>query len=78
MIMNTTTLHQRHMGGPEAPAEWRGGLDVTYRLGPGMAEAGWTLGLEVHTHNARATTYDVVGVIRGSEEPGKRKVPKEV
>ncbi|XP_042894430.1 putative N-acetylated-alpha-linked acidic dipeptidase isoform X2 [Penaeus japonicus] len=61
----------RHMGGPEAPAEWRGGLDVTYRLGPGMAEAGWTLGLEVHTHNARATTYDVVGVIRGSEEPDR-------
>ncbi|XP_047497412.1 N-acetylated-alpha-linked acidic dipeptidase 2-like isoform X1 [Penaeus chinensis] len=61
----------RHMGGPEAPAEWRGGLNVTYRLGPGMAQAGWTLNLEVHTHNARATTYDVVGVIRGSEEPDR-------
>lgn len=65
---------RRHMGGPEAPPAWRGGLNVTYRLGPGMAQAGWALNLEVHTYNARATTYDVVGVIRGSEEPGKKRV----
>ena len=26
----------RLMGGPAAPADWQGGLNITYRLGPGF------------------------------------------
>ncbi|ROT78135.1 hypothetical protein C7M84_003149 [Penaeus vannamei] len=59
------------MDGDEAPEEWRGGLNVTYRLGPGFQEAGWQTHLQVHTHNVRTTTYNVVATIRGSEEPDR-------
>lgn len=59
------------MGGTVAPEEWQGGLNVTYKLGPGLTEPGWTLGLEVLTHSVRTTTYNVIGVIKGSVEPDR-------
>ncbi|XP_042226493.1 putative N-acetylated-alpha-linked acidic dipeptidase isoform X1 [Homarus americanus] len=61
----------RHMGGELVPSGWQGGLNVTYRLGPGLAETGWKVTMEVLTHNVPTTIYDVVSVIRGSEEPDR-------
>lgn len=57
------------LGGPAGPAEWQGGLNITYNLGPSSALQ--TVELEVHTSNVQTTVYNVVGVIRGSEEPDR-------
>lgn len=72
VLTSVILLARSRMNGDEAPEEWRGGLNVTYRLGPGFQEAGWQTHLQVHTHNVRTTTYNVVATIRGSEEPGTR------
>lgn len=32
------------LAGPEVPASWRGGLNITYRLGPNLRESGWYTG----------------------------------
>ncbi|HEX6313754.1 MAG TPA: M28 family peptidase, partial [Gemmatimonadaceae bacterium] len=53
------------LGGPVAPAAWRGALPITYKLGPGparvrlKAEFNWTL----------APVYNVVATLRGAELP---------
>ncbi|XP_063864716.1 N-acetylated-alpha-linked acidic dipeptidase 2-like isoform X3 [Scylla paramamosain] len=60
-----------HMGGPVAPKEWQGGLNLVYRLGPGLQEPSLTTSLSVHTHNANATVYNVVATIRGAVEPDR-------
>lgn len=59
------------MGGEEAPEEWQGGLNLTYRLGPGMLDPTLNTSLTVYTHNQRATVYNVVATLRGAVEPGK-------
>jgi N-acetylated-alpha-linked acidic dipeptidase len=55
----------RHLGGPEAPAAWRGGLGVPYRVGPGPARARLVIDAAFET---RSIT-NVIGVLRGSDEP---------
>jgi N-acetylated-alpha-linked acidic dipeptidase len=38
------------MGGPEVPADWRGGLNLTYRIGPGFRQGqGQKLQLDVQS-----------------------------
>lgn len=59
------------LGGADAPQDWQGGLNITYRLGPGFREADWTVNLEVNNHNTMATTQNVIGVLRGREEPDR-------
>lgn len=53
------------MGGPVAPEAWRGGLPLTYHLGPGPAKV--RLALEFDWSLAPA--YDVIAVLQGSERP---------
>ena len=55
----------RAMGGPVAPAEWRGALPLTYHLGPGPAKAHLKLQFNWDTVPA----YDVVAKMRGSARP---------
>ncbi|XP_069960673.1 N-acetylated-alpha-linked acidic dipeptidase 2 [Cherax quadricarinatus] len=59
------------LGGEEAPDEWQGGLNLTYRLGPGLHNHTWTTTLTVYTHAANATIYNVIGTITGSVEPDR-------
>ncbi|XP_076052404.1 putative N-acetylated-alpha-linked acidic dipeptidase [Oratosquilla oratoria] len=59
------------IGGPKAPQEWQGRLNVTYNLGPHLAREGWSVKLEVNNKKRMATTYNVIGLIRGSEEPDR-------
>ncbi len=54
-----------------APDAWQGGLDTFYNLGPELRSTNWTVKLEVWTNNQLATTYNVIGMIRGREEPGR-------
>ena len=51
--------------GPVAPAAWRGGLGMTYRIGPGPA----TVHLKVKANWDLKTIYDVIGKIPGSTNP---------
>jgi N-acetylated-alpha-linked acidic dipeptidase len=55
------------LGGEVAPAAWRGGLPLTYHLGPGPAQ----VHLKVLSEWSQKPIYDVVAKIRGSEEPDR-------
>jgi N-acetylated-alpha-linked acidic dipeptidase len=53
------------MGGPVAPPEWRGGLPITYRIGPGPAK----VHLKIFSDWCRKPLYDVIARIPGSTFP---------
>jgi N-acetylated-alpha-linked acidic dipeptidase len=53
------------LGGPVAPAAWRGGLPITYHLGPGPARVHLTI---VSDWN-QEPIFNVVAVMKGSEHP---------
>ena len=53
--------------GPEAPPDWKGGLPLTYRVGDGNAQVHLALAIE----NRVTPIWDVIGRIRGSDEPEK-------
>ena len=53
------------LGGPVVPAEWRGGLPITYRFGSGVAR----VHLRVQSDWSQHTLYDVIAMIPGAVEP---------
>jgi len=53
------------LGGPLAPAAWRGALAITYRIGPGPA----TVHLKLAFNWDTAPLYDVIARIPGSTYP---------
>jgi N-acetylated-alpha-linked acidic dipeptidase len=53
------------LGGPVAPATWRGGLPITCHLGPGPA----MVHLKVLSDWHQKPLYDVIAKIRGAEQP---------
>jgi N-acetylated-alpha-linked acidic dipeptidase len=53
------------IGGPVAPRDWRGGLSITYHLGPGLAK----VHLKMFSNWDMATLYDVIAKIPGSQFP---------
>jgi len=56
------------LGGPPVPESWQGGLDLTYRFGPGPTRAR----VEVRTESGVAAyhaAYNTIAVIEGSEWP---------
>ncbi len=53
------------LGGPVAPAEWRGALPMTYHLGPGPAR----VHLKLEFSWDQATAYDVIATLPGAEHP---------
>lgn len=53
------------LGGPVAPADWRGALPFTYHIGPGTAKAH----LVVESNWDRQPVYDVIATLKGSSEP---------
>jgi N-acetylated-alpha-linked acidic dipeptidase len=55
------------LGGRAAPESWRGGLPLTYHVGPGPAK----VHLKVLSDWGQKTLYDVIAKIRGSEEPDR-------
>jgi N-acetylated-alpha-linked acidic dipeptidase len=52
------------LGGPIAPATWRGGLPITYRLGAGPAK----VHLRVKSDWSLKTLYDVIAKLPGTTE----------
>jgi N-acetylated-alpha-linked acidic dipeptidase len=55
------------LGGRVAPARWRGGLPLTYHMGPGPAK----VHLKVLSDWSQKTLYDVIAVMHGAEEPDR-------
>ncbi len=55
----------RALGGPVAPIEWRGGLPLTYHVGPGAAK----VRLKLEFDWKLAPAYNVIAKMRGSEKP---------
>jgi N-acetylated-alpha-linked acidic dipeptidase len=53
------------IGGPVAPREWRGGLGITYHIGPGPAK----MHLKVSSNWDMKPLYDVIGKIPGAGIP---------
>jgi len=53
------------LGGPVAPAEWRGALPITYHVGPGPAQ----VHLSIQSDWSTKPAYDVVAKITGSNKP---------
>jgi N-acetylated-alpha-linked acidic dipeptidase len=53
------------MEGPVAPANWRGTLPITYRIGPGPTK----VHLKLAFNWDLKPVYDVIATMRGSEEP---------
>ncbi|KAI8504230.1 hypothetical protein Bbelb_182980 [Branchiostoma belcheri] len=61
------------IGGPDAPEEWQGGLNITYRLGPGFNSATWarSIKMNINVRNERRDIFNTVGVIKGRVEPDR-------
>lgn len=53
------------LAGPRAPAGWRGGLPISYHIGPGPARAH----LVIRSDWSQRPVYDVVATLTGSEYP---------
>ncbi|MDB6084369.1 MAG: folate hydrolase, partial [Gammaproteobacteria bacterium] len=53
------------LGGAVAPTTWRGGLPLTYHLGPGPA----VVHLKILSDWQQKPIYDVIAKIRGAEQP---------
>ncbi|TDD52433.1 M28 family peptidase [Saccharopolyspora elongata] len=56
--------------GPEAPAEWQGGLDLTYRVGPGPTRVDLDLDIDYR----QIPVNDVIVEIPGSKHPEQKVV----
>ncbi|XP_068200575.1 putative N-acetylated-alpha-linked acidic dipeptidase [Palaemon carinicauda] len=59
------------MGGETAPSDWQGGLNITYRLGPGFQQGNLKVNLDVNNKNTPTTTYNVISIMKGSIEPDR-------
>jgi N-acetylated-alpha-linked acidic dipeptidase len=59
----------KHLAGPVVPRGWQGGLPLTYHVGPGPSR----VRLRVEAAFETRPIHNVIGVLRGSEEP-ERKV----
>ncbi len=55
----------RALGGPVAPASWRGALPLTYHTGPGPA----TVHLKLEFNWDTKPVYDVIARLKGAERP---------
>jgi N-acetylated-alpha-linked acidic dipeptidase len=53
------------LGGPSVPPEWQGGLPFAYHVGPGPVR----IRLRVDNDEQIGTMRNVIGQVRGSEEP---------
>jgi N-acetylated-alpha-linked acidic dipeptidase len=53
------------LGGPVAPANWRGALPITYHIGPGPAK----VHLAISSNWDQTPIYDVIAKIPGSQSP---------
>ncbi|KAL3881664.1 hypothetical protein ACJMK2_028074, partial [Sinanodonta woodiana] len=61
----------RELVGPEAPDDWKGKLNITYRIGPGFSDGNKKVKLTVNNYLTMVTVENVIGVITGNVEPDR-------
>uniref|UniRef100_A0A9J8BRF9 Aminopeptidase NAALADL1 n=1 Tax=Cyprinus carpio carpio TaxID=630221 RepID=A0A9J8BRF9_CYPCA len=63
----------QHMGGPHPPDNWKGSLNISYRIGPGFTDGlnQNKVRMNIHTNNQVTRIYNVIGWIRGAVEPDR-------
>jgi N-acetylated-alpha-linked acidic dipeptidase len=54
-----------NLGGPESPRDWQGSLPFTYHVGPGPVK----LKMHLKQDYQMRTIWDVIGKVRGAEQP---------
>ncbi|MEO8742722.1 MAG: transferrin receptor-like dimerization domain-containing protein [Lysobacteraceae bacterium] len=57
----------RALNGPVAPGHWRGGLPITYHMGPSTTK----VHLVVQSDWQQKPVYDVIAMMKGSREPDR-------
>ena len=57
--------------GNEVPDEWRGTLNISYRLGPKFVQHGMTIEMVINNKLEEKSIYNVIGTIYGKEEPDR-------
>ena len=57
--------------GNEVPDDWKGFLDITYRLGPGFSDSEITVEVDINNNIEVKPIYNVIGTIYGREEPDR-------
>lgn len=53
-----------------APSKWVGKMEAPYNLGPNLRNRGWKVRLDISTNNQIRTTFNTIGILRGSVEDG--------
>ncbi|XP_034055064.1 N-acetylated-alpha-linked acidic dipeptidase 2 isoform X2 [Gymnodraco acuticeps] len=63
----------KNMGGPIPPNNWKGALNISYRIGPGFTDdfKSQKLRMNIHSNNQITRIYNVIGRIRGALEPDR-------
>ncbi|KAM4627920.1 N-acetylated-alpha-linked acidic dipeptidase 2 isoform 1-T1 [Polymixia lowei] len=63
----------KNMGGQIPPNNWKGALNVSYRIGPGFIDDFKTqkVRMDIRTNNQVTRIYNVIGRIRGAQEPDR-------
>uniref|UniRef100_A0A8C4DVD9 Glutamate carboxypeptidase 2 n=1 Tax=Dicentrarchus labrax TaxID=13489 RepID=A0A8C4DVD9_DICLA len=63
----------KNMGGQIPPNNWKGALNVSYRIGPGFTDdfKSQKVRMNIHTDNQVTRIYNVIGRIRGALEPDR-------
>ncbi|KAE8295428.1 Glutamate carboxypeptidase 2 [Larimichthys crocea] len=63
----------KNMGGQIPPNNWKGSLNVSYRIGPGFIDdfKNQTVRMNIQTNNQVTRIYNVIGKIRGALEPDR-------
>uniref|UniRef100_A0A8C6KQ60 glutamate carboxypeptidase II n=1 Tax=Nothobranchius furzeri TaxID=105023 RepID=A0A8C6KQ60_NOTFU len=63
----------KNMGGRIPPNNWKGALNVSYRIGPGFTDdfKSQKVRMNIHTNNQVTRIYNVIGKIRGALEPDR-------
>ncbi|XP_069118842.1 N-acetylated-alpha-linked acidic dipeptidase 2-like [Argopecten irradians] len=61
----------REMTGEEVPGHWRGGLNITYRIGGQFKTTGQKIRIFISTQNYMRRIHNVFGIIRGDIEPDR-------
>ncbi|XP_069422526.1 N-acetylated-alpha-linked acidic dipeptidase 2 [Ovis canadensis] len=71
---NDAEILLRYLGGIASPDDsWKGGLNVSYNIGPGFIGHDSFRKVRMHVYNINKITriYNVIGTIRGSVEPDR-------
>uniref|UniRef100_A0A8D3D9L0 Glutamate carboxypeptidase 2 n=1 Tax=Scophthalmus maximus TaxID=52904 RepID=A0A8D3D9L0_SCOMX len=65
--------YKLNMGGHIPPNNWKGALNVSYKIGPGFANdfQSQKVRMNIHTNNQVTRIYNVIGRIRGALEPDR-------